>query len=194
MARLEYLRRHLEPGKVYRRKDLTQWSNAVDRHLGQLIEDGTLQKLSGGLYYYPENTTFGNVPPKEDILVKSFLKDDRFLLTSPNLYNNLGVGTTQLYNTRFVYNRKRAGEFTFGNRKFIFRIKPFFPEKLSDEFLLVDLIDNLHLLAEDHDKVLEKVLAKAVAMDKRKLKYAIEKYGGIKAKNALAKVTYAKTA
>jgi hypothetical protein len=43
------------------------------------------------------------VPPAEETLIRSFLKDDRFLLTSPNVYNSLGIGTTQLYNKQLVY-------------------------------------------------------------------------------------------
>ncbi len=189
MARVNYLKRHLQPGQVYRRQNLTRWSTSVDRHLEELVEEGTLQKLSGGLYYYPEKTVFGAVPPKEDVLVQSFLKDNRFLLTTPNLYNSLGVGTTQLYNTRIVYNHKRSGEFTFGNRKFVFRVKPHFPKKVTPEFLLVDLVDNLNSLAEDPVEVLEKISSKAATMDRKKLNQAVTHYGGAKAKKILAPLT-----
>jgi hypothetical protein len=47
-------------------------------------------------------------------LVASFLRDDRFLLVSPNAYNILGVGTTQLHNTPVVYNHQRHGRFNLG--------------------------------------------------------------------------------
>ena len=52
--KLDDLKKHLEKGKVYRRSDLTKWSKSVDRHLDLLLEEGTLQKLSQGLYYVPE--------------------------------------------------------------------------------------------------------------------------------------------
>src|SRR6516165_7724229 len=102
MTKLEALKRHLRPGQVYRRGDLSRWSNAVDRHLKQLVADGTLTKLSGGLYAYPKETDFGPAPADDRTLVKSFLKDDYFLLASPNAYNKLGVGTTQLYDKTVV--------------------------------------------------------------------------------------------
>ena len=51
MAQLDELKKQLKRGGVYRRKDLTKWSKSVDRHLDQLVEDGTLDKLSQGLYY-----------------------------------------------------------------------------------------------------------------------------------------------
>lgn len=182
MNKVKEFRQHLRPGQVYRREHLTNFSSAVDRHLDILVNEGSLQKLAGGLYYFPEKSVFGNVPPREEVLVRSFLKDDDFLLTTPNLYNSLGVGTTQLYNTVVVYNHKRHGEFTLGNRKFDFRIKPRFPKKLSTEFLLVELVNNLEELAEDKEEVLLKVKEKVRNGDKRKLLFAAERYGKVRTK------------
>ncbi|HMJ69725.1 MAG TPA: DUF6088 family protein [Cyclobacteriaceae bacterium] len=182
MAQLDQVKKHLKRGKVYRRNDLTKWSKAVDRHLGQMVSDGTLQKLSTGLYYFPKESAFGKTPPSEEELVKGFLKDDRFLLTSPNDYNGLGVGTTQLYNKRVVYNHKRHGEFRLGNRTFEFHVKHHFPRKLTREFLLVDLVNNVDQLAEDRERVLEKALAKAATTNSSKLRSSIEDYGSAKTK------------
>ena len=103
MKRLEQLKKHLRPGRVYRRAELAQWSKSVDRHARELVDQGVLQKLQNGLYYYPKHSAFGQVPADERELVRRFLKEDDFLLTSPNAYNTLGLGTTQLYNTRVVY-------------------------------------------------------------------------------------------
>jgi hypothetical protein len=72
VAKLDELKKHLTPGEVYRRSDLAKWSKSVDRHLEALVEDGILEKLSQGLYYYPEHSAFGKTPPKEEILIKSF--------------------------------------------------------------------------------------------------------------------------
>jgi hypothetical protein len=188
MSKLKELTQHLKRGDVYRRADLAQWSNAVDRHLRELVNDGTLRKLSQGLYYYPKETAFGEAPPDEETLVRSFLKDDEFLLTSPNAYNSLGVGTTQLYNKRVVYNHKRHGEFELGGRKFSFQMKPRFPKKLTPEFLLVDLVNNVEELAEDTVEVLSKVQTKARTMDTKKLKQSVTAYGGVRAKKFFAPV------
>src|SRR5690348_17174695 len=154
MTGLQALKKHLRPGQVYRREDLAQWSNAVDRHLKQLQEDGTLTKLAPGLYSFPKETVFGKSPAADEELVETFLRDHRFLLASPNAYNSLGVGTTQLYNKTVVYNHKRHGEYALGGRKFEFRMKPAFPKKLTREFLLVDLVNNLDRLAESKNEVL----------------------------------------
>lgn len=157
MTRLRELKQHLRPGEVYRREDLARRSNAVDRHLKQLVKDGTLTKLAGGLYLFPKDTPFGKAPAEDEKLVGAFLRDHRFLLTSPNAYNSLGVGTTQLYDKTVVYNHKRHGHFSLGGRKFEFRVKPAFPRKVSREFLLVDLVNNLDRLVEDRDEVLARV-------------------------------------
>ena len=182
MSRLNELKKHLKTGQVYRRADLEQWSNAVDRHIGMLVKEGMLQKLSQGLYYYPRQTVFGVTPPDEESLVRSFLKDDEFLLSSPNAYNSLGVGTTQLYNKRVVYNHKRHGTFELGGRKFFFHMKPRFPKALTPEFLLVDLVNNLDELAEDPKEVLSNVQRKALTMDLKRLKHSVKTYGGVRAR------------
>ena len=188
MTLLDKLKMNLTEGKVYRRAELSNWSKSVDRHLEELVTDGTLQKLSPGMYYFPKESVFGQTPPDEKELVQSFLKDDRFLLTSLNAYNSLGVGTTQLYNERVVYNHKRHGEYKLGNRVFNFKLKPHFPKKVTEEFLLVDLVNNVDALAEDRNEVLQKVLLKARSMDKKKLKYIVNTYGGVRAKKMLNSV------
>lgn len=185
MTALEKVKSHLKEGAVYRRNELAQWSASVDRHLNALVQDGTLEKLSQGIYHVPQKSVFGKTPPEEQALVRSFLKDDRFLLTSPNAYNSLGVGTTQLYNTRIVYNHKRHGEFVLGNTKFEFRMQPYFPEKITPEFLLVDLVNNLDTLAEDRQAILNKVLAKIATLDASKLQYAVQTYGKVRTKKLL---------
>lgn len=182
MARLDELKKHLKPGQVYRRAQLAKWSNAVDRHVGELVENGALRKLSQGMYYAPKKTAFGVAPPDEEVLVSTFLKEDDFLLTSPNDYNRLGVGTTQLYNKRVVYNHKRHGEVKLGGRIFFFHLKHRFPKKLSEEFLLVDLVNNLDSLAEDKTEILKNVVNKASEMDQRKLKRSVTSYGNTKTK------------
>jgi hypothetical protein len=188
MSTLEQFKTHLQKGQVYRRNDLVKWSRTVDRQVYALLEEGVLQKLSQGVYYYPQNSVFGQTPPEEETLVRSFLKDDRFLLTSPNLYNALGVGTTQLYNQRTVYNHKRHGKFKLCNRMFDFQVKHHFPEKLTPEFLLVDLAGNLDRLAEDQQQIKNNVLSKADSMNKAELRNALDHYGNGKAKRLLASV------
>ena len=182
MTKLQELKRHLRPGRVYRREELARWSNAVDRHLKRLVNEGTLTKLAGGLYAYPKETVFGKAPAEDDKLVGTFLKDDRFLLASPNAYNSLGVGTTQLYDKTVVYNHKRHGNFSLGGRTFDFRVKPSFPKSLSKEFLLVDLVNNLDRLAENRTEVLARVKERTASYDTPRLERAARNYGNVRTK------------
>jgi hypothetical protein len=186
MTKLQELKKHLRPGRVYRREMLAQWSNAVDRHLKHLLDDGTLTKLASGLYLYPKDTAFGKAPADDDTLVATFLKDHRFLLASPNAYNRLGVGTTQLYDKMVVYNHKRHGNFLLGGRAFDFRVKPSFPRSLSREFLLVDLVNNLDRLAESREEVLARVKQRAPSFDVPRLQRAARDYGNVRTKKFFA--------
>jgi hypothetical protein len=153
------------------------WSNSLDRHLKELTDQGALKKLCTGLYYRPRKFEFGEAPADERELVKAFLRTDRFVVTSPNAYNQLGLGTTQLYNKRVVYNQKRHGTFPLGGRMVTFERRQNVPRKLSQEFLLVDLVNELDELAEDREAVLSLVREKAQDMDHRKLLRALSLYG-----------------
>ncbi len=141
------------------------------------------------MYYCPKESLFGPVPPSDHELVKAFLKDDRFLLMTPNDYNNLGVGTSQLYNETIVYNHKRHGVFKLGKRSFRFVLKHHFPSNLCEEFLLVDLVNHIDQLAENREKVLSLVKTKAQLMNQEYLKDAILNYGGVRAKKMLKSIT-----
>jgi hypothetical protein len=89
----------------------------------------------------------------------------------------LGVGTTQLYNKRVVYNQKRNGTFLLGKRMFTFKRRSNVPRQLSAEFLLVHLVNELGQLAEDQDAVLSRVRERVKAMDPKNLSRAISRYG-----------------
>ena len=188
MKQLDTLKKHLKPGEVYRRADLQQWTTAVDRHLQQLVSEGVLEKLSGGLYYVPRTSVFGKTPADENELVSAFLKDSRFVLTSPSDYNSLGVGTTQLYNERRVYNQKRHGAYKLGNRTFRFVRKAYVPAKLTKEFLLVDLVNNLKHLEENQETVFENIKTKTREMNPKMLKKLVEQFGTVGTKKKFAEL------
>jgi hypothetical protein len=176
----------LSPGRVYRREDLAKVTGAVDRKLSELVKSGTLKKLAPGLYYQPKTSRFGNLPPDDHQLVEAFLRDKHFLMLSPSTYNSVGVGTTQLYNTTVVYNHKRHGVFKLGNREFNFKVKPRFPQKLSAEFLFVDLLNNLNELAEDQDEVLRHARSRLPELNSSRLEDAMQSYGSVTTKKRIA--------
>jgi len=186
MAQLNEFIKQLKPGRVYRRAEIINSAKLSNRHLKQLQENGILQKLYAGIYFCPKESTFGNVPPEENDLIRCFLKGERFLLHSFNSYNSLGVGTTQLYNQRIIYNHKRHGNYKLGNRVFHFCIRIHFPKKLTEEFLLIDLVNNIYSLAEDRNEVLKHVFSKACKMNKQKIRRSISMYGNAKTKRFFA--------
>jgi hypothetical protein len=192
-TRHENLASHLRAGRVYRRDELLSFSKALDRDLSLLTAEGVLEKVGAGLYYKPAKSLFGMLPPDNQELVSAFLKDDNFLLYSWNQYNSLGLGLTQLYNQPVVYNRKRHGLFKLGNKTFDFRILlRGFPRKLTPEFLLVDLVNNLNELAEDIDLVKEHLKKSINRFDLNKVVSYSNKFGKVGTKkffNVLVKNT-----
>lgn len=182
MRKFDEFANKLRPGQAYRRAVLAEWSTSVDRHLKQAVEAGVLTKASGGLYYAPKQTAFGAAPAEDATLVSAFLKGSPFLMASPNAYNGLGVGTTQLHNKTVVYNHKRHGQFTLGGRTYDFRMKPTFPRRLSREFLLVDLVNNVDQLGEDTGEVLARVKDRLPASDAARLRMAVRTYATERAK------------
>ena len=185
---MEALRQQIKPGQVYRRSDLEYYSSAIDRHLSMLTKDGSLLKLNHGIYYAPRSSKFGIVPPDDAVLVESFLKDSDFLLVKPNFFNALGLGLTQLYNTTWVYNHKRKGEFKLNGKTFEFKIKSSFPNKLTKEFLLVDLLNNLYELAEDQNKALRNLPNKLSDFNDVELLRVTQQYGSGKTKQLLKSI------
>ena len=188
MKNAEKLKNKMRTGRVYRRQDLTKFSSAVDRDLKSLVETGEVKKLASGLYTRPNQNAFGVAPPADEELVRAFLKTDDFLLTSYNYFTQLGLGLTQTYNNSVVYNHKRHGHFDLGGRRFEFRKVPEYPNQLSKEFLLVDLLNNLNRLPDNTTVVPENLRSRLNEFDRQKLQKYLKKYGRPSARAALEEV------
>lgn len=185
MNALERIKRHLVPGQAYRRSELAAFSSNVDRNLQSLVNDGFLKKLSTGLYLAPKKTQFGDALPEENSLLETFLNDDHFVVYSPSQFNSLGLGSTQLYNTRIVFNRKRTGELTVGGRTYTFKLWREAPKELSEEFLVVELLNRINDLAEDREALLAKLRNKLPSFNKAKLHNAANRFGTLSAQKKL---------
>ncbi|MFA5138297.1 MAG: hypothetical protein WC728_03610 [Elusimicrobiota bacterium] len=178
----------MKSGKVYRRQDLQGRSTSVDRDLKTLVEMGEVQKLSGGLYYRPRKNAFGDTPADDKELVRAFLKTEDFLLTSYSYFNRLGLGLTQVYSHYVVYNHKRTGEFALAGKRFEFRVMPGFPRKLSKEYLLVDLLNNLKRLPDDTRRVFDSLKARSAEFDGKRVRVLASRYGRPRTKKMLNEV------
>jgi len=176
MPKVKSLKLQLKPGCIYRRADLKELSGDVDRELAQLVHAQVLVKLWRGVYECPKRSRFGLLPPSPWKLVQAFLRGDDFLLASPNDFNALGVGTTQLYNCQIVFNRRRQGRFELAGQIFEFHKRPDVPRRITPEFLLVELVNSLPWLAEDREMVRANVKSKMSTMCSDRLRSAIKKF------------------
>ncbi len=135
-------------------------------------------RLAHGLFLHPRRSRFGPVPPNDDALMRSFLGGAPFLLTGPELWNPLGLGSTAVFPVRLVYNTKRSGEFELGGRRFLLR-RVRFPENPTPEWAVVDLVEHHRSAGLSRDE-LEAVLARALAAGRFRrdsLREAAREYG-----------------
>ena len=177
MPSLEKLKKHLRAGQVYRRADLVGLSTSIDRHLRHLVDEGALKKLRGGIYYKPRKSVFGDVPPRERKVLARFLKSDDFLVMSLNSYNALRLGTTQLYNERLVYNHKRDGHMEMNGQQYFFLKGRKFPKKVNEAFMLVDLVNNIGLLAEDRNALKKRIAQRTSDLGMKEVCHTAKLYG-----------------
>ncbi len=169
----------LEPGHVYRTRDLSQWTSNPARLARRLVERGQFTPLAQGLFVHPRQSRFGAVPPADEEVMRAFLNGP-FVLTGPERWNALGLGTSAAFAAQLVYNTKRSGEFTFGGRRFLLR-RVAFPEHPSPEWFVVDLFQHAEQAAADRDD-LTTALASAVRsrrFDPELLRSMAREYGSL---------------
>ena len=131
----------LNPGRVYRTRDLARWSRNPTRLAARLVETGALRRLAHGLYAWPRTGRFGPVPPTDEELLRAFLGETPFVLTGPPAWNALGLGATAVHADTLVYNTKRSGTFQLGGRGFRLR-RVAFPKQPPKEWFVVDLLQH----------------------------------------------------
>jgi hypothetical protein len=131
----------LEPGRVYRTRDLIAWGSNAPRLAKRLVREGKLVPLAHGLFTHPKRSRFGAVPASDQELMRAFLGGTSFVFTGSEHWNALGLGTTGLFAAPLVYNTKRSGTFDFGGRKFVLR-RVAFPENPPPEWYVIDLLEH----------------------------------------------------
>lgn len=169
---------HLKPGDVYRTEDFCRYDKNACRFAAKLVEKGQLKRLRKGVFYAPKQTDFGDVPPAETDLLKSYFRGRPYLRTGPSVWNMLGLGTTGVEAVPLVYNKTRTGKVTLGGRAFELR-RVRFPKTPSLEFFVVDLLQNLHRSGAALE-VVKRALHSAVRngrFDKDRLLEMASKYG-----------------
>ena len=152
----------LKPGSVYRTAALRRWGDNPTRLATRLEREGRLQRLGHGLFYAPKKTRFGTTPPTDDALLDAFLDGTPYVVSGPPLWNALGLGTTGVAARRLVYNTKRSGSVTLAGRTFDLR-RVAFPEHVTPEWYVVDLLRNSDAAGVDRNDLLQKL---AVALER----------------------------
>ena len=77
----------------------------------------------------------------------------------------------------WVYNHKRKGEFILNGKSFDFKLKNSFPQKITREYLLVDLLNNFESLAEDKKNIVDKLTRNVLSLNMDALMKATQQYG-----------------
>ena len=168
----------LQPGRVYRTRELARWSANPSRLARRLVRDAVLRPLGPGLYVHPKVGRFGTVPPTTEELLRGFLKSGAFVVTGPEKWNALGLGTTVALPLTLVYNTKRSGEFELGNRRFRLR-RVAFPAHPTAEWFAIDLLEHAEMAGASRAN-LEASLVRSVASHKlgrKALLGAASRYG-----------------
>jgi len=168
----------LEPGRVYRTRDLAVWTANPPRLAKRLVSEGTLLPLAHGLFACPARSRFGVVPPTDEELIRAFLDGAPFVFTGPDRWNALGLGSTALFAMPLVYNTKRSGTFELGGRKFVLR-RVAFPENPPVEWFVIDLLEHANQAAisrADVAMALTRALSRN-AFDRRELREMARRYG-----------------
>jgi len=129
-------------GKVYRTEDLARFGKNPTRLASKLVRSGELRRLRNGLYHAPRRSSFGEVPPSEDELLRAFFRGRPYLRTGPSAWSALGLGATAVEAVPLVYNTTRTGDVSLGGRRFELR-RVRFPRKPDPEYFVVDLLENV---------------------------------------------------
>jgi hypothetical protein len=167
----------LAPGRVYRTRDLSRWSANPPRLVKRLVRSGELVPLAHGLFAHPKRGRFGIVPPGDEEMLRAFLDDTPFVLTGPDRWNALGLGTTAVFAEPLVYNHKRSGRFVLGGRAFQLR-RVAFPETPTPEWYAVDLLDHADQAGAARSDIVN-ALARALAvgrLDRDRLRTMAARY------------------
>ncbi len=168
----------LKAGRVYRTRDLSQWSANPTRLARRLVDEGRLKPLAHGLFVHPKQGRFGAVPPTDEQVMRAFLDGAGFVLTGPERWNALGLGTSGTFAAQLVYNTKRSGEFTLGRRRFLLR-RVAFPKHPSPEWFVVDLLQHAEQAAADRDDLTAALTdaARRGRFDPERLRTMAKEYG-----------------
>lgn len=110
--------------------------------------------------------------------MRAFLDGAPFVLTGPERWDALGLGTSASFAAQLVYNTKRSGEFQLGWRRYLLR-RVALTKQPSPEWFVVDLFQHAEQAAADRDD-LTRALGEALRrgpFDADRLRTFAQEYG-----------------
>jgi len=90
---------------------------AASKAISRLTAEGIIRRAKKGIYYKPKQSAFGEVKPREEVLLSRYLFDDNRqigYITGIRLYNRLGL-TTQVPNSVHVASAEKQVKGKVGN-------------------------------------------------------------------------------
>lgn len=112
------------PNKLYMVQDFAYLNNdgLVTRTLSRLEKEGTLIRLSQGIYLFPSRNKFGILRPSIEEIAYAVAEKDKARIIPSGLtaLNKLGLSTQVSMNAVYLTDAT-ARELTIGNRKIIFK-------------------------------------------------------------------------
>lgn len=55
----------------------------------------------------------------DEVLLEALLDGEPFIISGPQMWNALGLGSTAMFAATLVYNTRRTGEYTLDGRRFL---------------------------------------------------------------------------
>lgn len=113
-----------KPGFVFTHVDFSSMGNeaTVERILSRLFEASEIRRIRRGLYYKPEISRWGEVPPAHSTIVNALsrMMKTKFLPDGANALYQLGL-TTQIPMKQVYMTEKQIGDIVIGKSKIEFR-------------------------------------------------------------------------
>lgn len=113
-----------KPGFVFTHVDFFTFGNeaTIERILSRLFEAGEIRRIRRGLYYKPEISRWGEVPPAHSAIVNALsrMMRTKFLPDGANALYQLGL-TTQIPMKQVYLTEKQIGDIVIGKSKIEFR-------------------------------------------------------------------------
>jgi hypothetical protein len=103
----------MTPGNTFKYQELgiaPDEYSAATKAIERLIKRDIIKRASTGLFYIPKQTSFGNIKPREEELLKPYLFNDgqrTAYITGIALYNRMGITTQVPKNIRLASRDRR---------------------------------------------------------------------------------------